>query len=69
MDFFTNRITNITKKVEKKKHKSLDIEVVEHLKPLAERLGLDVEELCLNLHAQGIYIFDEIEDVLGVEEI
>lgn len=66
MDLFTNRL-NI--KTTKKVKKPIDADVVEWLRPLAEELDIDVEELALNLHAQGIYKFEDIEEILGIEGI
>lgn len=66
MDLFTNRL-NIQSN--KKVKKPIDADVVEWLKPLAEELEIDVEEIALNLHSQKIYVFDDIEDILGIDEI
>lgn len=62
---FKNRVNIIVQKIDKK---SIDKDVLIYLKPLADTLDISVEELALNLHIQKFYIFDNIEDVLDLEE-
>lgn len=62
-------VNRLNIKVNKKVKKPIDADVVEWLRPLAEELEIEVEELALNLHSQGVYRFDDIEEILGIEDV
>lgn len=62
-------VNRLNIKTNKKVKKPIDADVVEWLKPLAELLDIEVEELALNLHTQGIYRFCDIEEILGIEDV
>jgi len=51
----------------KEEKKILEKEVLEWLKPYSEKLDIPVKEVVLNLHEQGIYLFENIEDLLNIE--
>ena len=68
MDLFTNRL-NIKLLTNQKSKESIDADVVEYLRPLSIHLDVDVKELVLLLHTQKFYLFDDIEDILGIEEL
>lgn len=65
---FSNRVFKNTGS-KKTNRPPLDADVLKYLKPLAEELELDVEELALLIHTQDIYVFEDIEDILGIDPI
>ena len=56
-----------TNSVEKNRE-NLDEEVLEWLEPYAEKLDIPVEEVIMNLHEQDIYVFDDLDELLGTGE-
>lgn len=51
----------------KKLDSSEDRQILEWLRPLAKKLEIPVEELCLNLHSQDIFKFDNIDNLLCIK--
>lgn len=68
MTEIARRLFNIST-IKKSKTLSSDEEILEWLKPLAYKLEIPVEELVLNLHIQNIFKFDDITNLLNIEDI
>lgn len=64
---FSNRV--FKNKVSKKNRPPLDADMLKYLHDYAAELEIDVEELALLLHTQEIYLFEDIEDILGIDPI
>lgn len=44
-----------------------DREILEWCRPFAEKLEIEVEELVLNLHSQGIFEFEDVGTLVGID--